>query len=153
MKCISCDATHSKKQSKQTQIINSRSSNGGKEVWRRRRCLSCGKVFTTKEACDYSALFVIKKNRNRKRFVYEKLFTSLVFAVFGGKEGDAGNSAIIAKNVSERVLERIICINSNYISTKEIISICYEELKKDNLFFAERYAMYSSYRMSVIVTR
>lgn len=141
MKCPYCKSG--------TEVINSRRLSG-EDVWRRRKCLSCREIFTTKEEISHDSLFVIKRNLVRKRFVYEKLFASILYALLGEKDGDMGNSALLAKEISKKVIGDLLTFKSKYVSTKDIIKYTYHELALENDFYAKKYAMYSRYRMQVI---
>jgi transcriptional repressor NrdR len=143
MKCVYCRIG-------ETDVINSRKGKGNNEVWRRRKCAKCEEVFTTSETFSYDSLFVVKRNLSRKRFVYEKLFASILVALSGGKGSDMGDDAVKAKGVARRVIEQLFLLNSKYVSTKDIIRASYEELGKEHEFFARKYAMYSEYRMKTV---
>ncbi len=143
MKCIYCNESG-------TDVVNSRKSKAGGEVWRRRSCPSCGQIFTTTEAFSHDSLFVVKRNLSRKRFVYEKLLTSILMAVIGGKHTDMGDSALISRGVAHKVIERLFLFKSKYVSTKDIIESTYHELSLVNSFFAHKYLVYSPYRIKVI---
>lgn len=147
MKCPFCNTL--KKQSK-TDVINSRKGKSGDEVWRRRQCLTCNEVFTTTEHFSYDSLFVIKRNLTRKRFVYEKLFVSILNAISTGKGRDQGDDAVYAKNITHHVIEKLFEIKSKYISTKDILRATHSCLEKEDSFYALRYAMYSKYRLKVL---
>jgi transcriptional repressor NrdR len=143
MKCIFCKKA-------ETEVINSRKVKGEYEVWRRRKCLSCKEIFTTSEIFSYDSLFVVKRNMTRKRFVYEKLFTSILDAVSGGKEHDRGDDAIFAKKVTGLVITDLYKHKSKYLSSKDIIRTAYEFLGKEDSFFALKYASYSAYRLTTV---
>lgn len=147
MQCPFCNS--SKKKSK-TDVINSRQTKGGDDVWRRRRCLSCDEIFTTSEHFSYDSWFIIKRNLTRKRFVYEKLFVSILNAINTGKGRDQGDDAVHAKIITNSVIHQLFIIKSKYIATKEIIRIAHEVLGKEDAFFALRYVMYSEFRLKVI---
>ena len=49
-------------------VIDSRSSNGGRSVRRRRECLACSRRFTTYEQVEEITLYVIKKDGRREVF-------------------------------------------------------------------------------------
>lgn len=67
MICPYCSADHDK-------VIDSRSSEGGHAVRRRRECLSCGRRFTTYEKFERTArLMVIKKDGTRVAFDRENI--------------------------------------------------------------------------------
>jgi transcriptional regulator NrdR family protein len=143
MRCPYCEKS-------ETDVVNSRKGKSGQDVWRRRSCLSCKEIFTTTEGFSYDSLFVVKRNLTRKKFVYEKLFTSILMAVIGGKGTDMGDAAVMAKNITKKVIEDIFLLKSKYVSTKEIIQYSYHQLSLENDFFAHKYATYSPYRLYVI---
>lgn len=143
MKCIYCEH-------KETDVVNSRKSKASEEVWRRRYCNKCKETFTTAETFSCDSLFVIKRNLARKRFVYEKLLISIFNAVAGGKGSDAGDSAMIARDVAQNVIKNLLLFKSKYVSTRDIIERVYHELSLVSSFHAQKYAMYSRYRMHII---
>lgn len=59
MKCIFCGSTESK-------VIDSRSTEDGASIRRRRECVSCGKRFTTYEYIETTPLLVVKSGGNRE---------------------------------------------------------------------------------------
>jgi len=73
MRCPYCKFEDSK-------VIDSRSSNEGRVVRRRRECLSCERRFTTKEYVEESPLMVVKNDGRRETYDPEKLRRSLQIA-------------------------------------------------------------------------
>ena len=73
MKCPSCGYTESK-------VIDSRPSDDGERIRRRRECLSCGTRFTTYEVIETMPLMVIKRDESRQAFNKEKLLNGLLRA-------------------------------------------------------------------------
>ena len=69
MKCPFCGATD-------TQVIDSRVSEEGDSIRRRRRCVDCSKRFTTYETAELRMPQVVKQNGIREEFKREKLRTS-----------------------------------------------------------------------------
>ncbi|PMD73379.1 transcriptional regulator NrdR [Companilactobacillus nuruki] len=63
-----------------SKVIDSRPSDEGRAIRRRRECEYCGTRFTTFERLEKSPLLVIKKNGNREEFSREKLLRGLVRA-------------------------------------------------------------------------
>ncbi len=147
MKCPYCES-HNK--SSKTDVINSRQAKHGEEVWRRRQCLTCAEVFTTSEHFSFDSLYVVKRNLTRKRFVYEKLFASVLNAVGAGKGRDQGDDAMKAKALTKEIITNLFMIRSKYVSTKDIIKAAHIVLEKEDSFFALRYAMYSQFRLKVL---
>jgi transcriptional repressor NrdR len=74
MKCPFC-------QHDDTQVLDTRVSEEGDAVRRRRRCASCDKRFTTYERVELTMPVVVKKNGSRTDFVPAKLRGSLMLAL------------------------------------------------------------------------
>lgn len=66
MKCNNCGSLDSK-------VIDSRLSDDGKSIRRRRECIDCGKRFTTYETVELTPIYVVKKSGNRQAFNSIKL--------------------------------------------------------------------------------
>lgn len=66
MKCPFCGALA-------TSVVESRTTEDGEAIRRRRICEKCGKRFTTYERVSGSALWVIKKDGKREAFDRDKL--------------------------------------------------------------------------------
>ncbi len=64
-----------------TQVKDSRPSEDGSAIRRRRLCPACDSRFTTFERVQLRELFVVKKNGERKPFDRDKLTRSLSLAV------------------------------------------------------------------------
>lgn len=71
MKCPVCGYTESK-------VIDSRPSEEGSSIRRRRECLSCQNRFTTYEKIETLPLLVIKKDRTRELFDKNKLLSGII---------------------------------------------------------------------------
>lgn len=71
MKCPFCGNLESK-------VIDSRPSDEGASIRRRRECLECHKRFTTYETMESLPLVVIKKDGSRQAFDREKLLSSML---------------------------------------------------------------------------
>ena len=61
MKCCFCGHTESK-------VIDSRPTDEGASIRRRRECLACGKRFTTYETIETVSVMVVKKDKSREAF-------------------------------------------------------------------------------------
>ena len=73
MKCPYCGELESK-------VIDSRPTEDGEKIRRRRECLRCGKRFTTYEIVETVPLMVIKKDRSRQVFDRQKLLGGMLRA-------------------------------------------------------------------------
>ena len=70
MRCPYC-------QQPDTKVVDSRESEIGEAIRRRRECLACGKRFTTYERIETVPFYVTKKDGRREDFDPQKLFTGL----------------------------------------------------------------------------
>lgn len=64
----------------ETKVVDSRASEAGDAIRRRRECLKCGQRFTTFEKVEEIPLTVIKRNREREPFDRGKLLGGLLRA-------------------------------------------------------------------------
>jgi transcriptional repressor NrdR len=61
-------------------VIDSRPTDEGERIRRRRECLKCGKRFTTYEVIETVPVVVIKKDKSRETFDRNKLLNGLLRA-------------------------------------------------------------------------
>ena len=73
MKCPYCSFEESK-------VIDSRPTDEGERIRRRRECLECGRRFTTYEIIESLPIIVIKKDSTRQTFQREKLLDGMIKA-------------------------------------------------------------------------
>ncbi|MBQ3048754.1 MAG: transcriptional repressor NrdR [Oscillospiraceae bacterium] len=73
MRCPYCGFVESK-------VADSRPTEDGKMIRRRRECLSCGKRFTTFETVETLPLMVIKRDNSRQPFDRNKLINAMTIA-------------------------------------------------------------------------
>ncbi len=73
MKCPFCSFEESK-------VIDSRPTDEGERIRRRRECLKCGKRFTTYELIETVPIVVIKRDNSRQPFDRNKLLNGLLRA-------------------------------------------------------------------------
>ena len=64
----------------ESKVIDSRPTDEGQRIRRRRECLQCGKRFTTYEIIDSLPIIVIKKDKSRESFNRDKLMNGLLRA-------------------------------------------------------------------------
>ena len=64
----------------ESKVIDSRPTDEGQRIRRRRECLSCGKRFTTYEIIESLPIIVIKKDKSRETFNRDNLMTGLLRA-------------------------------------------------------------------------
>jgi len=73
MRCLFCGHLESK-------VIDSRSTEEGTTIRRRRECLECGKRFTTYEKIETIPIIVIKKDGTREAFDRDKVSNGILRA-------------------------------------------------------------------------
>ncbi|MDN5957362.1 MAG: transcriptional regulator NrdR [Lacticaseibacillus paracasei] len=73
MQCPQCHHNSSR-------VVDSRPTDGGRAIRRRRECENCGFRFTTFERVEQTPLLVIKKNGTREEFNREKILKGLIRA-------------------------------------------------------------------------
>lgn len=73
MKCPYCGYQESK-------VVDSRHSEDGTSIRRRRECLSCQKRFTTYETAESLPIVVVKKDNSRQAFDRNKILNGMVRA-------------------------------------------------------------------------
>ncbi|MCR5522258.1 MAG: transcriptional regulator NrdR [Clostridia bacterium] len=73
MKCPFCSCEESK-------VIDSRPTDEGERIRRRRECIGCGKRFTTYEIIETVPVIVVKKDHSREEFDRSKLFKGMLKA-------------------------------------------------------------------------
>lgn len=70
MKCRYCLSNDSK-------VVDSRPTDDGTSIRRRRECINCGKRFTTYEKIEEIPIMVIKKDGRREPFDSQKIFNGV----------------------------------------------------------------------------
>jgi len=86
-----------------TEVIETRLSEDGSVVRRRRQCQKCEKRFTTHERVENLPILVIKSDGRRERFDRDKLRTGLLRAV--GKTKVTADQVEIIVNSVEKTLK------------------------------------------------
>ena len=117
MKCPYCGFEESK-------VIDSRPTDEGERIRRRRECLNCQKRFTTYEIIESLPIIVIKKDKTREQFSREKLLNGLVRAC---------EKRPVSLDTIEKIVDDIEATISNSldreVSTRKIGELIMEKLK------------------------
>lgn len=116
MKCAFCGCLESK-------VVDSRQTDDGLKIRRRRECLSCGARFTTYEEIETIPLMVVKRDKSREPFDRQKLINRLL-------------RACAKRPVSVETLERLISDIEYYFANqmvKEVNSTEIGELVMEKL--------------------
>lgn len=94
MRCPFCEIDNDR-------VIDSRASEDGLSIRRRRECLSCKRRYTTYERAEEMNLKVVKKHGEREPFCREKLRTGIAKACWKRPISDETIDSIIASLESE----------------------------------------------------
>ena len=73
MRCMYCNHTDSK-------VVDSRPTEDGWAIRRRRECVGCGKRFTTYEKIENPVILVVKKDGRREPFDIDKVKLGIIKA-------------------------------------------------------------------------
>lgn len=117
MRCPYCN-------SPDTKVTDSRDTDDGASIRRRRQCLACGRRFTTYETIEENQIRVIKKDGSRELFDRTKLRNGIIRAC----EKRNITSAQI-EEVVNRIEKKIRNDLESEVSSEKIGSLVMDELK------------------------
>lgn len=98
-----------------TQVIDSRVSEDGASIRRRRRCLHCEKRFTTFETAEVRMPQVVKQNGHRAEYDAGKVYTSFMRALHKRPV-----STTLVDAAIERIGHKLLALGEREISSREI---------------------------------
>ncbi|MGB7184749.1 MAG: transcriptional regulator NrdR [Burkholderiaceae bacterium] len=128
-------------QQDETQVIETRASDDGEAIRRRRRCQSCGKRFTTYERIEIVMPTVVKKDGSRVDFELSKLEASISLAL---RKRPVSADAV-AESIS-RIVDRVRSLGVREIASERIGEMVMDELKNlDNVGFVRFASVYRSF--------
>lgn len=135
MKCPFCNADD-------TSVIDSRVSEEGDRIRRRRRCLTCGKRFTTYETVELRLPQVVKQDGNRAEFDRKKLLTGFMRALHKRPVPTADVDAAM-----DRVVQKLLSLGEREIPSRKIGEMVMEELfKLDKVAYIRFASVYRSFQ-------
>ena len=125
----------------ETQVLDSRVSEDGRVVRRRRRCEKCDKRFTTYERIELSMPTLVKKDGSRVEYSRDKIMGSMRLALRKRPvSSDALDEAIA------HLEERVISLGEKEISTSRIGEMVMRELKRlDKVAYIRYASVYRSF--------
>ena len=115
MKCPYCDEPD-------TKVIDSRPSEEGRAIRRRRECPACGKRFTTYEKVEEMLLMVVKRDGRRQPFDRRKLENGVRIA--------CGNRPVSDEQIRNLLDSVISAIDGEEISSEKLGELVMERLHK-----------------------
>ena len=118
-----------------TQVLDTRDSEEGNSIRRRRRCPECDKRFTTYERSELALPTSVKKNASRVEYDREKLRGSFMLSLRKRPvSADAVDSAI------GRIEERLLSSGEREVNSERIGELVMRELKKMDKIAYVRFA-------------
>ncbi len=134
MKCPFCGTMD-------TQVIDSRVSDDGCTVRRRRRCQSCQKRYTTFETVELRLPQVVKQNGSRAEFDIERVRTSFQRALHKRPVPTA-----LVDEALSRVQQKVLAMGEREISSRSIGEMVMVELRRlDKVAYIRFASVYRSF--------
>ena len=134
MKCPFCHH-------EETQVLDTRVSEEGDAIRRRRRCTKCDKRFTTHERIELVMPVIVKKNGSRTEFNAEKLRASLMLAL--------RKRPVSAESVDEalqKIKEKLLASGEREVITGHVGELVMHELKQlDKIAYIRFASVYKSF--------
>ena len=109
----------------ETQVVETRESDEGGVIRRRRRCLHCDKRFTTYERAEIALPAVVKKDGARVEFDPAKLRASFMLALHKRSVSVEQVDAAI-----ERIQDKLLASGSREVPSTRIGELVMRELKR-----------------------
>ena len=125
-----------------TQVIDTRESEEGDSIRRRRRCLSCDKRFTTYEMVELRMPQVVKQNGMRSEFDEEKLHTSFSRALHKRPVPTE-----LVDTAIDHIKQKIFALGEREIASRQIGEMVMKELLKlDKVAYIRFASVYKSFQ-------
>ena len=125
----------------ETQVKDSRTSDDGENIKRRRYCPACGLRFTTYEKVHLPEIIVIKKNSDKRSFDPQKLKKSINMAV---RKRPVENSQV--EQIVYQIAHQIAINNELEITSAKIGEMVLEALEKlDQVAFVRFASVYKNF--------
>jgi transcriptional repressor NrdR len=135
MKCPFCGSAD-------TQVIDSRVSEAGDSIRRRRRCTACQKRFTTYETVELRLPQVVKTNGDRAEFDTARLRVGFARALHKRPVPTEFVDAAI-----DRIVHRVLSLGEREIPSRQLGEMVMEELYKlDKVAYIRFASVYRSFQ-------
>jgi transcriptional repressor NrdR len=134
MRCPFCDHA-------ETQVVETRDSDEGGVIRRRRRCLKCDKRFTTYERPEITMPWVVKKDGSRVEFDPDKLRASMQLALRKRPVSTEQVDAAI-----ERIQDKLLATGAREVPSSRLGELVMRELKRiDKVAYVRFASVYRSF--------
>ena len=135
MRCPYCQHTD-------TKVTDSRTTDEGNSIRRRRECENCGNRFTTFERIEEMPLLVIKRDETREVFNRDKIITGIVRSA---RKRPVTSESI--EKLVDRVEQRVRRLEKNEVRTEVIGEFVMEELMDlDDITYVRFASVYRSFK-------
>ena len=134
MKCPFCSHAD-------TQVVETRISEDGDSIRRRRQCASCEKRFTTYERPDVTYPAIVKKDGRRIEYERSKLLASMNLAL---RKRPVSTEQV--DSAIERIEDKLLTLGQREVSSTRIGELVMRELKKlDKVAYVRFASVYRSF--------
>ena len=124
-----------------TQVVETRESDDGGAIRRRRRCQKCDKRFTTYERAEIALPSVVKKDGSRVEFDAAKLRASMLLAL---RKRPVSTEQVDA--ALERIRERLLTSGAREVASARLGELLMRELKRiDKVAYVRFASVYRSF--------
>ena len=125
----------------ETQVVETRMSEDGDSIRRRRQCGDCEKRYTTYERPDVSYPNVVKKDGRRTEFQRSKLMSSMALAL---RKRPVSTEQL--DNAVERIEEKLMSLGAREVPSTRLGELVMRELKKlDKVAYIRFASVYRSF--------
>lgn len=125
----------------ETQVVETRESDEGGVIRRRRRCLHCDKRFTTYERVEIALPAVVKKDGSRVEFDAAKLRASMLLALRKRPVSVEQVDAAI-----ERIQDKLLASGAREVPSTRLGELVMRELKRmDKVAYVRFASVYRSF--------
>ena len=125
----------------ETQVVETRMSEDGDSIRRRRQCGACEKRYTTYERPDVSYPNVVKKDGRRTEFQHSKLMGSMALAL---RKRPVSTEQL--DNAVERIEEKLMSLGAREVPSTRLGELVMRELKKlDKVAYIRFASVYRSF--------
>ncbi|HOK80654.1 MAG TPA: transcriptional regulator NrdR [bacterium] len=123
-------------------VIDSRESEDGLQIRRRRECLRCEKRFTTYEEIEEKPLIVVKKDGRREKFNRDKIFNGIQRAC-EKRPVSTEQITTIVDEIEQELKQRF----EKEVSSKDIGEMIIEKLRKlDEVAYVRFASVYRQFK-------
>ena len=124
-----------------TQVVETRESDEGDQIRRRRRCTHCDKRFTTYERAEIALPSVVKKDGTRAEFELAKLRASMALALRKRPVSIEQVDAAI-----ERIQDKLLASGAREVPSARVGELVMRELKRiDKVAYVRFASVYRSF--------